>query len=150
MDALGVLMEEHVVILEIAEVLNNSAKKLQAKEKVSTEFFEKMLDVVQNFIDKRHHGKEEMALFPLISKHGGKEDLNDYIGLLAQHVKKENVVFPTWINSFSDETKKELLERFIEIDANVIDPKNHQEYVQTIEQLKILSSFNWRVGIYEV
>jgi hemerythrin-like domain-containing protein len=171
MDALEVLKEEHAVILEITEVLNNLVKKLQAKEKVPPEQFEKILDVMHNFVDKCHHGKEEMALFPLISEHGGREakavsllieehekgralvrglsdaivrndtigiikNANDYVGLLAQHIKKENVVFPTWINSLSDETKRVLFKRFEEIDEQAIGLGKHQEYVKTVEKLK--------------
>jgi len=171
MDALEVLTEEHRVILKIVEVLNNSAKKLQAREEVSTEFFEKILDAMRNFVEKCHHGKEEMALFPLIRARGGREakavsllieehekgrafgkaldeavkknemdniikSVNGYVGLLPQHVKKENVVFPTWINSLSDETKKELFKRFEEIEETVIGLGKHQEYIQTVEKLK--------------
>jgi hemerythrin-like domain-containing protein len=171
MGALEVLMEEHEVILKIAEVLNNSVKKLQAREKVSTEFFEKILDIIRNFVEKCHHGKEEMGLFPLIREHGGREaravsllieehekgrafvktldeavkknetdsvikSVNGYVGLLPPHVKKENVVFPTWINPLSDETKMELFKRFEEIEESVIGPRKHQEYIQTVEKLK--------------
>jgi len=171
MGTLEVLTDEHGVILEIVEVLNNSVKKLQAREKVSTEFFEKILDVMRNFVEKCHHGKEEMALFPLIRARGGREaravsllieehekgkafvkaldeavkkneidnmikSVNGYVGLLPQHVKKENVVFPTWINPLSDETKRELFKRFEEIEERVIGLGKHQEYIQTVKILK--------------
>jgi hemerythrin-like domain-containing protein len=64
------------------------------------------------------------------------KSVNGYVGLLAQHVKKENVVFPTWINSLSDETKNELFKRFEEIEERFIGLGKHQEYIQTVETLK--------------
>jgi hemerythrin-like domain-containing protein len=172
MAALEVLMEEHEVVLKIVEVLNNSAKKLQAREKVPTEFFEKMLEVLKNFVEENHHGKEEKALFPLIREHGGREakavsflieehdrgkafakglgeavkknetdnmikNIDGYVRLLPAHVKKENVVFPTWINSLSNKTKGELSKRFEEIEESAIGHGKHQEYIQTVEKLKL-------------
>jgi hemerythrin-like domain-containing protein len=172
MTALEVLMGEHEIVLKIVELLNNSAKKLQAGERVPTEFFEKILDVIKNFVEKNHHGKEERALFPLIREHGGREakavsllieehdkgrafvkaldeavkknepdgminNIDGYVRLLPAHVRKENVVFPTWINSLPSTTKGELLKRFEEIEESVIGPGKHQEYIQTVEKLKI-------------
>jgi hemerythrin-like domain-containing protein len=126
---------------------------------------------MRNFVEKCHHGKEEMALFPLISARGGREakavsllieehekgrafvkaldeavkknealdvikSVNGYVGLLPQHVRKENVVFPIWIGSLPDETKRELFKKFEEIEERVIGPGKHQEYIQTVEKLK--------------
>jgi hemerythrin-like domain-containing protein len=171
MDALEVLLEEHEIIEKAIEVLNKSVKNLQTGKKVSPEVFEKILDIIKNFADKCHHGKEETVLFPLMKKRDAKEtkiisllleehekgrtfvrvlsesiskndinniikNANGYVSLLPQHIKKENVIFPKWINPLSNEIKEELFEKFEEIEEKIIGLGKHQEYVQNIEKLK--------------
>lgn len=171
MDALEVLIEEHEIILKAIDILNKSAEELQERKKISSEFFEKLLDIIRNFADKCHHGKEENVLFPLIRERDAKQDKvislfledhekgrkfirgineslgkNDiesiidnaegYVNLLPLHIKKENAIFPIWINSLSKETRGELLKRFEEIEEKVIGLGKHEEYVRKIEVLK--------------
>lgn len=171
MDALEILLEEHEIIEKAIDVLNKSAKNLQNGKKVPSETFEKILNIIKNFADRCHHGKEEDVLFPLIKKIDAKEDKtiflllkehekgrnfikeltkaiskkdtnamiknsNGYINLLPQHIKKENVIFPRWINPLSDEIKDGLFDRFEEIEEKVIGLGKHQEYVQNIDKLK--------------
>jgi hemerythrin-like domain-containing protein len=79
------------------------------------------------------------AMSEAVSKNdstGMIKNANGYIALMFQHIRKENVLFPPWINPLSDETKKELLERFEEIEAKAIGLGKHQEYLQTIEKLR--------------
>jgi len=171
MGALEVLLEEHEIIEQTIEVLNKSVKNLENGKKVSPEIFKKISDIIKNFADKCHHGKEEHVLFPLIKKIDVKEskvislllkehkkgrtfikaltkaiskkdtngmikNANGYINLLPQHIKKENVIFPRWINPLSDEIKDGLFDEFEEIEEKVIGLGKHQEYVQNIEKLK--------------
>jgi len=171
MDALESLLEEHEIIEQAIEVLNKSTKNLQNGKKVSSEVFKKTLDIIKNFADRCHHGKEEDVLFPLIKKINTKEskvislllkehekgrnfvkgltkaiskkdtdgmikNANGYINLLPQHIEKENVIFPRWINPLSNEIKDGLFDRFEEIEEKVIGLGKHQEYVQNIEKLK--------------
>ncbi len=171
MDALENLLEEHRIIVITIALLNDSAKKLQSGQALSPEFFGKVFDVLKNLVDKCHHGKEEDALFPLITKQGAEEasvvsvlleehkkgrtfvramgeavnnmdnpgiikNINGYTALLLQHIKKENMLFPTWINVLSDEIKKEMSERFEEIEARAIGPGKQQEYLQTVKDLR--------------
>ena len=58
-----------------------------------------------------------------------------YAKLLLLHIKKENAIFPIWINSLS-EKNRELLEKFEEIEEKVIGLGRHEEYIRNIERLK--------------
>jgi hemerythrin-like domain-containing protein len=66
------------------------------------------------------------------------KNANGYSALLLLHIKKENAVFPVWINPLPDETKKELEERFEEIEKRVIGLGKHEEYTQKIKKLESL------------
>jgi hemerythrin-like domain-containing protein len=178
-DALETLLDEHRTIGMTIGLLKDSVKGLQSGKAPSPEFFEEIFDVLRNFVDRCHHGKEEEVLFPLVRKRDAEEagivsllleehekgrafvramkdavskndragiikNANGYTALLLQHIRRENMIFPTWINPLEDETKKEISERFDEIEAEAIGPGKHQEYLQTIERLK-----NGNVGMKE-
>jgi hemerythrin-like domain-containing protein len=64
------------------------------------------------------------------------KNANGYANLLLQHIKKENVIFPRWINPLSDLIKEGLFDRFEDIEEKVIGLGKHQEYVLNIEKLK--------------
>jgi hemerythrin-like domain-containing protein len=171
MDPLEVMLEEHVIISEVIKVLDIAAEKLAAGEKIKPEIFEKILDIIKNFADRCHHGKEEDVLFPLISERDAKQaqvikffledhlkgrnfvrgmrealakndadgivkNAKGYTGLLPTHIKKENAIFPRWIQPLPEETKEELSERFEDIEKKVIGIGKHQEYIREIEKLK--------------
>ena len=171
MGAFEVLFEEHEIIEQTIEVLNKYAKNLQERKKVPPKVLNEIIDIIKNFADKCHHGKEEDVLFPLIKKTNAKEvkiisillkehkkgrnfikeltkaiskkdtngmikNANGYINLLPQHIKKENLIFPRWINPLSDEIKDGLFDRFEEIEEKVIGLGKHQEYVKNIGKLK--------------
>ena len=62
-------MEEHAIILRAIGVLNQSTAKLKSKIELPSDFFDTLLEeVIQKFVDKCHHGKEEIVLFPLIKQ----------------------------------------------------------------------------------
>jgi hemerythrin-like domain-containing protein len=170
-NALEVLLEEHIVIVNVISVFNKAKNNLKNSKSVPKETLLKALDMIINFADKCHHGKEENVLFPLIKELDPREtslitllleehqkgrmyvrnlgeainknitndvieNIEGYATLLAQHIKKENAVFPKWINPLSNKEKEELFERFEEIEEKVIGLGKHQEYMQNIEILR--------------
>jgi len=171
MNALKVLLEEHVIIMNLIGVLNRAKENLQTGKEVPQGFFRKTVDIIKNFADRCHHGKEETVLFPLIKKHDAREtgvismlleehekgrdlirnlgeaisknetdsmieNIDGYVALLPQHIRRENAFFPKWINLLSDKEKEEISEKFEEIEEKAIGLGKHQEYVQNIETLK--------------
>ncbi len=68
MDAVGVLIEEHVVIKEFIETLNLAERKLEAGERIPGEFLQGMVEFARDFVDRYHHGKEETQLFVQVAQ----------------------------------------------------------------------------------
>jgi hemerythrin-like domain-containing protein len=171
MNALEVLLEEHIIIVNIISVFNKAKNNLKNGKSVPKETLLKTLDMIINFADRCHHGKEETVLFPLIKERNPKEtslitllleehqkgrvyvrklgeainknitndiieNIDGYVALLTQHIKKENAIFPKWINPLSNKEKEELFAKFEEIEEKVIGLGKHQEYIQNIETLR--------------
>jgi hemerythrin-like domain-containing protein len=170
-NALEVLLEEHIIIVNAISVFNKAKNNIKNGKSVPKETLLKTLDIIINFADRCHHGKEETVLFPYIKKRDPKEtnlitllleehqkgreyvrnlgeainnnitndiviNVDGYVAILTQHIKKENAVFPKWINPLSNKEKEELFERFEEIEEKVIGLGKHQEYIQNIETLR--------------
>lgn len=64
------------------------------------------------------------------------ENSKGYIELLTLHIKKENMLFPSWMKMLSDDDKADLLEKFEEIEERVIGLGQHEQYALRIEDLK--------------
>ncbi len=68
MDAIGVLIEEHVVIKGFIEALNAAERKLEAGERIPAEFLRGMVEFAREFVDRYHHGKEETQVFVRVAQ----------------------------------------------------------------------------------
>ncbi len=64
--AFDILRSEHRVIERIIPVLNAFSKSLEDGRIPPTESIENIIDFIQRFVDKCHHGKEELGLFPVL------------------------------------------------------------------------------------
>jgi hemerythrin-like domain-containing protein len=75
MEALHILIDEHVIIHQFLETLVVSLQKMEQGERPPKEFFEKAVSFARDFTDKYHHFKEEYILFNhLAMKKKGKVD----------------------------------------------------------------------------
>ena len=63
MEALDILIDEHVFIRQFLEILAVSLKNMEQGKRPSKEFFEKSVSFARDFTDKYHHFKEEYILF---------------------------------------------------------------------------------------
>jgi hemerythrin-like domain-containing protein len=61
-----ILLEEHRVILETVDSLKRYSSYLEKGGAPRKQMLDDMLDIIVNFADRCHHGKEEQALFPLV------------------------------------------------------------------------------------
>jgi len=75
MEALNILIDEHVLIRQFLDNLNGSLRKMEQGNRPTREFFEKAVSFARDFTDKYHHFKEEHILFNrLAMKKKGKID----------------------------------------------------------------------------
>jgi hemerythrin-like domain-containing protein len=75
MDALDILIDEHVLIRQFLDNLSGALRKMEQGDRPPREFFEKAVSFARDFTDKFHHFKEEYILFnTLAMKKRGKID----------------------------------------------------------------------------
>jgi hemerythrin-like domain-containing protein len=65
-----VLEEEHRLILQAVAVMTALADALEAGQAVEGQVFQDIVEFMRTYADKRHHGKEEDLLFPLLLARG--------------------------------------------------------------------------------
>ena len=68
--ATEMLRREHEGIIQVLEVLEASADRLERGENVPGSVLNGLVEFMRVFVDRCHHGKEETALFPLLESRG--------------------------------------------------------------------------------
>ncbi|BCN29748.1 hemerythrin domain-containing protein [Anaeromicropila herbilytica] len=63
MNSIELMVQEHDYIKRMLVVVRKACYKILKGEDICFEDFEKMVDFIQNYADKHHHGKEEKFLF---------------------------------------------------------------------------------------
>jgi hemerythrin-like domain-containing protein len=116
------LRHEHQVILRALAVLERAAARLDAGRPVDEAALSELVDLLQTYADRLHHGKEEARLFPLLRERGPGATLavfleehdegrgylrrlarpgppagraaaaRRYVGLLRDHIQREDEV----------------------------------------------------------
>lgn len=68
------------------------SRRLESGEKVSAERLDSILEFIQVFADKCHHGKEEGLLFPAMEKAGIPQEGGPIGAMLAEHKEGRDFV----------------------------------------------------------
>jgi hemerythrin-like domain-containing protein len=68
--SLKILMDEHRVIEQVLNCLEQILERCGAEGKLNRESTQQALDFFRMFADRSHHGKEEVHLFPLLENRG--------------------------------------------------------------------------------
>ena len=79
------LIEEHKLIKQLIDILENFANQLEKGEDVKPSIFEQSTDFIRNFADKFHHAKEEDILFKELVKKGMPEKGSPVEAMLIEH-----------------------------------------------------------------
>src|SRR5574341_80651 len=84
--ATEILNRDFDVIKRVLQILEKVSNCLDNDEPISRETFGEIIEIINEFSDKRHREKEEMVLFPLLKVERGGEK-KDFLGrLLMEHV----------------------------------------------------------------
>jgi len=154
------LRDEHDGILQMLSVMQSMIKELEAGKNLQEQHLGRVMEFLQNFADKCHHGKEEGILFPeisdrslveeLLKEHaeGRKfiaeirsssniaENMQGYINLLKIHIKKENEFLLPIANKLPKEKQDEMSEKFEILERDVIGQGKHEEYHSWLKEFK--------------
>ncbi len=86
MDAIQLMIDEHVNIKRMLTVVRNVSFKIMNGSEICYEDFEQIIDFIRNYADNYHHGKEEKMLFNRMIEEIGTvgEKLVKY-GMLIEH-----------------------------------------------------------------
>jgi hemerythrin-like domain-containing protein len=85
MKATEVLMEEHLVIVQVLAALEKAAQRLSYGDPVRPAFFIDAADFIKGFADGCHHKKEEGVLFPAMVEGGLSYQFGPVAVMLAEH-----------------------------------------------------------------
>ncbi len=87
-----ILVKEHDAILVMLEVLKAVSARLENKEHVNPEHLPQIVEFIQVFADKCHHGKEENLLFKSLVKAGVPQAGGPIGVMLSEHEAGRNLV----------------------------------------------------------
>lgn len=120
MKATDQLKEEHQGVRVMLSILEKIGQRLESGEKVDPKHLEEILEFIQVFVDKCHHGKEEELLIPALEENGSLKKK-----ILADH--NEGRVFVSQLAEAIEKYEKE------EEDASLEIVKAARGYSQFLE-----------------
>lgn len=90
MKATAVLIQEHGAIRAMLRVIEKIVEKAQRGEEINTSHLDQIVEFLEVFADKCHHGKEEVVLIPTVRRLGVED--TDYLSqtILDEHVQARN------------------------------------------------------------
>jgi len=92
MEPLEILKNEHGLIRQFLDNLDEALKKLQIDQRPPREFFDKAIQFVRLFPEGYHHHKEELVMFVQVAqKHAGEFD-GEIESLRHQHEMARNYI----------------------------------------------------------
>jgi hemerythrin-like domain-containing protein len=86
------LFEEHVVIMQALDIMQEISERLQRNEPADRDDILDLLGFLSEFADKCHHGKEEDLLIPGILKSRVLENNGPISAILAEHVQGRDYI----------------------------------------------------------
>ncbi|MFC1647495.1 hemerythrin domain-containing protein [Patescibacteria group bacterium] len=92
-DPIEQLMEEHVLILRMIDLIDKIIVKINETNKVEPCFIDRAVDFFKSYGDKTHHGKEEDILFRELGQKPLSDEHRTIMGeLLEEHVQARAMI----------------------------------------------------------
>ena len=95
--------------------------------------------MVSEFIEE--HGRSRViakAMADALRANDGQaimENAEGYFNLVSQHIRKENMLFPTWIKPLPEDERKEIGRKFEDIEVESIGLGMSRAYLQSLERV---------------
>jgi hemerythrin-like domain-containing protein len=96
------LKDDHRTIEKILEALFALGRSCELGQCVNKFVVDQATNILQNFIDRYHHGKEEKCLFPILAAHGVNNEGGPIEVMLEEHILARHYIaaFKEVINNF--------------------------------------------------
>jgi len=114
-----ILMQEHRLIEQVLDCLEDAAGRLEDGENVSPEFFLDAANFVAGFADRCHHQKEEDILFVAMVARGMSKDAGPVAVMLHEHEQGRR--FTAGFRSAAEQMKTGDVEAAADVVRNVFD-----------------------------
>lgn len=121
------LTKEHKDIIELLNIMNKIADKIKSKDVFYTSDVEEIIDFLKFFIEKSHHGKEEI-FYPELKFAGIPIELESLSIMMYEHTLAKNYLKDIYScvenckigNSFSGELLADSLKNYVVLIKNHI------------------------------
>lgn len=138
------LKQDHITLKRVRDITQRCSEKLYANQHISIEDLQIISVVIEEFVDKFHHGKEEQAYFPETRvKNSFSEDVRKF---LIEHELGRRIahMFLRYLNTWKENGEKGSLEplaRFLKSYSVFITDHTGKEdkFFELIEEKKSLS-----------
>lgn len=117
-----ILIDEHRLIVEVLDCLEEAADRLDGDDEVSPDFFVDAADFVVGFADRCHHAKEEDILFVALTARVMPQDSGPVAVMLHEH--EEGRRFTAGFRSAAERMKSGDAAASADIVRNVFDYVN--------------------------
>lgn len=91
-DPIAVLHHEHAVMRTALRAMANEANAMLAGGAIRAEFWRRVVEFLEHFLDRCHHEKEEQILFPALERHGFGREHGPLVPLRHEHVEGRRMV----------------------------------------------------------
>ncbi|KPU42267.1 hypothetical protein OXPF_40520 [Oxobacter pfennigii] len=85
MDAIDILINEHVYIKKVLSAIEDDCIKLSEGKDADPQFYRKVIEFVRGYADKYHHQKEEKKLFNILAEADDNLKRGPVMGMLLEH-----------------------------------------------------------------
>jgi hemerythrin-like domain-containing protein len=99
-----ILTDEHRLIVEVLDSLEEAADRLDSGDNVAPDFFLEAAEFVAGFADRCHHGKEEDILFVAMTARDMPQDAGPVAVMLQEH--EQGRAFTAGFRSAAEEMKE--------------------------------------------
>ena len=86
------LIEEHLIIRAVLDAMDREMTRVRSGAQLRQEFWLRVAEFVQDFVNGRHHVKEEELLLPYMLGCGRSEDVPPVAGMKHEHVEGRVIV----------------------------------------------------------
>ena len=141
-------MKDHLLVRRLGVVIQKCSERLYANVEIPLEDIEIASVIMEEFIDRFHHGKEENAYFPVArDKNSFSEDVRKFLiehelgRRIAQMLRRELLLWRKSVNEGSNYAPKEPVARFLKSYAVFISDHTTKEdtFFHLVENRKVVS-----------